>query len=128
MCPKPESIRYARYELERLTLSVSCPLRTFIPTSSKTDLTLKCISCHYINEPSLLSEVLYGYFSSFRLFNYFKGYVEFFLLQVLTTDDFSEIKFILLFNNFKFSPVPLTLETYISYKNLSIIFLQDRNQ
>jgi len=62
--------------------------------------------------------VLYSYFSFFKLFNKFKGYVELFLLQDLATDDFSEIKFF----------IPFTLKTYMSYKDLSTEFLQDRNQ
>ena len=61
------------------------------------DLTVECIRRYYKNEKSPLSEVLTRYADFFAIFGDFKGYVEFFLLQDLVTEDFSSIKF---FNKF----------------------------
>ena len=92
------------------------------------DLTLECIRRFYLNETSPLSKVLHRYSNFFGLFESFKGYVEFFLLQDLVADDFSAIRFLLPFDNFKSSAVPLTLKDYITYKQLSISFVLQRNQ
>lgn len=92
------------------------------------DLTLECIRRHYNKEQSPLTEVLDRYTDFFTLFNSFKGYVEFFLLQDLVAEDFSTIKFFMRFEDFKTSAVPKTLEEYISYKDLSIAFIRNRNQ
>ena len=92
------------------------------------DLTLECIRRHYVNEVSPLDEVLERYSNFFALFDSFKGYVEFFLLQDLVTKDSSEINFFMPFDNFKTPAVPKTIEGYISYKDQVIDFINKRNQ
>jgi hypothetical protein len=92
------------------------------------DLTLECIKRHYNNEISPLTEVLTRYGDFFRLFGDFQGYVEFFLLQDLVAEDFSEIKFFRHFEDFKTPAVPKTLEEYLSYKDLTVKFVNSRNQ
>lgn len=92
------------------------------------DLTLECIRRHYINEQSPLTDVLSRYADFFALFESFKGYIEFFLLQDLVTEDFSAIKFFMCFEDFKTSAVPKTLNEYVDYKDLSINFIRKRNQ
>ena len=92
------------------------------------DLTLECIRRYYINEQSPLTDVLKRYADFFALFGSFKGYIEFFLLQDLVTEDFSAIKFFMRFEDFKTSAVPKTLNEYIDYKDLSINFIRRRNQ
>ena len=92
------------------------------------DLTLECIRRYYKNELSPLSEVLIRYGDFFKLFNDFQGYVEFFLLQDLVTEDFSAIKFFIPFKNFTTSPVPRNIDTYLAYKELTIKFIHERNQ
>ncbi len=92
------------------------------------DLTLECIRRHYNNEASPLTEVLNRYGDFFGLFGNFQGYVEFFLLQDLVAEDFSEIKFFRNFEDFKTPAVPKTLEEYLSYKDLTIKFVNNRNQ
>ena len=47
------------------------------------DLTLECIRRFYLNEDSPLTETLNRYRNFFNLFDNFKGYVDFFLLQDL---------------------------------------------
>jgi len=92
------------------------------------DLTLECIRRYYNNEISPLTEVLTRYADFFRLFGDFKGYVEFFLLQDLVSEDFLEIKFFRHFEDFKTPAVPKTLEDYLSYKDRAIKFVNNRNQ
>lgn len=92
------------------------------------DLTLEYIRRHYINERSPLSDVLERYTDFFSLFDNFQGYITFFLLQDLVAEDFSGIKFVMPFNNFKTPAVPKDLEAYISYKNLVTKFVTERNQ
>jgi hypothetical protein len=92
------------------------------------DLTLECIRRYYKNEISPLTEVLTRYSDFFGLFGNFQGYVEFFLLQDLVAEDFSEIKFFRHFEDFKTPAVPKTLEEYLSYKDLAIRFVNSRNQ
>ena len=92
------------------------------------DLTLECIRRHYANEISPLTDTLARYANFFALFVNFKGYIEFFLLQDLVTEDFSAIKFLMHFDDFKTPAVPKTLEEYLSYKDLTIKFINERNQ
>ena len=75
-----------------------------------------------------IGEVQTRYADFFRLFGDFKGYVEFFLLQDLVSEDFLEIKFFRHFEDFKTPAVPKTLEDYLSYKDRAIKFVNNRNQ
>ena len=92
------------------------------------DLTVECIRRYYKNEKNPLSAVLTRYADFFAIFGDFKGYVEFFLLQDLVTEDFSSIKFFITFEDFKTPVVPKTLDAYLSYKHLTIKFTNERNQ
>ena len=92
------------------------------------DLTLECIRRYYNNEISPLTEVLTRYSDFFGLFGNFQGYVEFFLLQDLVTENFSKIKFFMPFADFKTPAVPKTLEAYLAYKDHVIQFINARNQ
>jgi len=92
------------------------------------DLTLECIKRYYSGEDSPMSETLQRYNKFFNLFNNFKGYIDFFLLNDLVTEDYSAINFFLPNNNFNTSPLPSNLEEYIQYRTASIKFIKDRNQ
>ncbi len=92
------------------------------------DLTLECIRRHYLAQSSPLEGVLNRYADFFRLFDTFKGYVEFFLLQDMVSNDFSEIKFLSPFKDFKTPAVPKILEDYLSYKDKTIQYINSRNQ
>ena len=92
------------------------------------DLTLECIRRHYLNESSPLSDVLQRYCLFFNLFQDFRGYVDFFLLQDLVTEDYSSIKFYLPFESFDNPPLPSTVDEYLSYKNNVTKFVLARNQ
>ncbi len=92
------------------------------------DLTLECIRRFYIKEVSPLTEVLQRYSEFFLLFENFEGYTKFFLLQDLVTEDFSVIKFLAPFEEFKTPAVPKTLEAYLFYKDQTIKYINARNQ
>lgn len=93
------------------------------------DLTVECIRRHYRNECSPLREVLNRYADFFRLFGDFRGYVEFFLLQDIVTEDCSAVKFSMPFDEqFIVWPFPASIEDYKAYQRLAVEFIQARNQ
>jgi Family of unknown function (DUF6994) len=92
------------------------------------DLTVECIRRNYLNQNSPLSAALARYADYFRLFGGFRGYVEFFLLQDLVTDDCSAVKFFLPFDDFHSSPVPDNLAAYVNHRKLAVGFIEARNQ
>ena len=92
------------------------------------DLTLECIRLHYLNEVSPLSDVLQRYSAFFSLFQDFEGYIDFFLLQNLVTEDYKTIKFYLPFDGFGKEPRPSNIHEYLSYKNNMTDFVSARNQ
>jgi len=91
------------------------------------DLTVECIRRHYRNESSPLSETLERYADFFGLFDDFRGYVEFFLLQDLVTADFSAVRFFSPFDDFIPWPLPKTTEAYRAYKQHALDFIEARN-
>jgi hypothetical protein len=92
------------------------------------DLTVECIRRYYLEEESPLRATLARYVDFFRLFGDFRGYVEFFLLQDLVTEDFSAVRFFAPFEEFKSWPVPETMAAYLEYRERAICFIQARNQ
>ena len=80
------------------------------------DLTLECIRRFYLGIESPLYETFSRYKDFFQLFDDFQGYTEFFLLQDIVTDDFSEVKFFLPFDDsFPSQPLPKDLNDYLIY-------------
>ena len=75
-----------------------------------------------------LEAALSRYSDFFALFDSFKGYVEFFLLQDLVNKDCSAIEFFMPFENFKSPAVPKALDSYCAYKDLVIQFVNKRNE
>ncbi|RLA39701.1 MAG: hypothetical protein DRR42_26800 [Gammaproteobacteria bacterium] len=92
------------------------------------DLTLECIRRHYINGKSPLTNVLARYTTFFNLFADFRGYVEFFLLQDLVSDDYSTVHISQPYDNFSGSPIPINITEYRAYKNNALTFISARNQ
>ena len=92
------------------------------------DLTLECVHLFYAGKTSPLSDTLHRYSNFFNLFVNFKGYVEFFLLQDLVSDDFSTVKFHLPFNSFEDNPLPDSVDKYLFYRERTIDFVAARNQ
>ena len=68
----------------------------------------------------------YGEF--FSLFEDFRGYVNFFLLQDLVADDSDEVKFFMHFDDFQTPSVPKDLSSYLEYRERSIEFIRARNR
>ena len=92
------------------------------------DLTLECIKRFYSNENSPLTETLNRYRSFFELFKNFEGYVDFFLLQDLVQEKYSQINYFLPFDNFKNSPIPNDIIEYKLYRKNMIEFINKRSQ
>ena len=92
------------------------------------DLTLECIRRFYLNETSPLTETFERYRSFFKLFDDFKGYTNYFLLQDLVEEDYLKIKFWHPFVSFDNSPLPANLNEYYSFKENVIKFVTSRNE
>ena len=90
------------------------------------DLTLECVRRHYLSQSSPLGETLSRYREFFALFDDFKGYVQFFLLQDLV--ECSAVKFFMPFDDFSSPPKPADVESYRQYRRLSIEFIEARNR
>jgi hypothetical protein len=76
------------------------------------DLTLECIRRHYLVQRSPLGEALARYRDFFALFEDFRGYVAFFMLQDLVTEDCSAVKYFMPFDDFNTASVPRDGGTY----------------
>ena len=94
--------------------------------SDRFDLTLECIRRHYVNMDSPLAPTLSRYADFFALFVDFRGYVSFFLLEDLVTDDFG-VKFFMTFDDFCPPSVPEDVDTYKESRHRSIDFVEARN-
>jgi hypothetical protein len=67
------------------------------------------------------------YKNFFDLFDNFKGYIDFFLLNDLI-DENENIKFYLPFDNFKTKPTFADIEEYLTYKKGVMDFIKARNK
>ena len=92
------------------------------------DLTLECIRRYYRQQESPLSFTLSSYGAFFDLFENFRGYVDFFLLHDLVSDDYNTIKFYLPLNGFERTPYPATAEEYRVYRSGVLDFIAARNR
>ena len=96
--------------------------------ADRLDLTLECLRRHYVGQESPLAETLSRYSEFFALFGDFAGYVDFFLLQDLVTQDQSTVNFFMPFDNFSTPSVPQDREAYTKYRRFSIEFIEARNR
>lgn len=96
--------------------------------SDRMDLTLECVRRHYRHEDSPLAPVLGRYADFFALFEDFRGYVDFFLLQDLVSSDYKAVRFFMPFNDFSPPAVPGDLDAYLKFRRLSIEFVEARNR
>jgi len=100
------------------------------------DLTVECIRRYYSfpsrlsNEFNPLGKTFARYADFFALFGNFRGFVEFFLLQDLVTEDFSEVRFMMPFDpeEFPVGPFPRSIEAYRAYKQKASDFIEARNE
>ncbi len=93
------------------------------------DLTLECIRRYYLDEWSPLHDVFARYADFFELFEDFRGFVEFFLLQDGVTVDCDAVIFSAPFEDFRTSPpIPRTMDGYREYRQRAISFIEARNR
>ena len=71
-----------------------------------------------LKNPAYINEALY---------DNFKGYVDFFLLQDLVSSDYSSIKYLIPFKDFDTPALPCNVEEYVTYKHNMIEFITNRN-
>lgn len=91
------------------------------------DLTLECIRLFYLGQQSPLYDTILRYKEFFYLFDNFKGYIDFFLLNDLV-DENGSVKFYLPFDNFSTKPMFKGIDDYLTYKNGVMEFIKARNQ
>jgi hypothetical protein len=91
------------------------------------DLTLECLRLCYTGQQSPLYDTFLRYKDFFDLFENFKGYIDFFLLNDLV-DENENIKFYLPFDNFKTKPTFTDINEYLVYKKGVMGFIQARNK
>jgi hypothetical protein len=96
--------------------------------ADRMDLTLECIKQLYLGEKSPLDATLARYWDFFALFSDFCGYVDFFLLQDLVTEDYSAIRYFLPSNECREPSVSKDLDSYVEYRRLSNEFIKARNR
>jgi hypothetical protein len=96
--------------------------------NDRIDLTLECLRLYYNNEGSPLFHTIKRYDNYFKLFDNFKGYCDYFLMQDLVSSDYSKIKFFLPFDGFISNPLPRNVDEYNIYKNNNLEFLNKRNK
>jgi hypothetical protein len=94
--------------------------------SDRFDLTLECMRRHYLNQGSPLADTLSLYADFFALFGDFRGYVNFFLLDDLVTDEL-DVRFFMPFDDFCSPSLPGDVDTYKEYRRCSIDFIEARN-
>ena len=92
------------------------------------DLTVECIRRYYVAEPSPLSDTLVRSADFFGLFADFRGYVDFFLLQDMVTEDYSAVRFFMPFEGFTGSPLPGSVDAYNAYRPFAVEFIEARNR
>lgn len=95
--------------------------------SDRMDLTLECIRRHYEDVSSPLEAVLNRYSDFFKLFVDFRGYIDFFLLQDLVTEDYAAVRFFTPFDDFRGSALPGSVDEYKDYRAKTIAFVNARN-
>ena len=91
------------------------------------DLTLECIRLFYTGQHNPLYDTFVRYMNFFDLFENFKGYIDFFLLNDLV-DENQRIKFYLPFDNFITKPTFADIDEYLVYKNGVMNFIKARNR
>lgn len=99
-------------------------LRTII---DRFDLTLECIRRYYLGLDSPLYETLMRYEDFFTIFDNFRGYIDYFLLQDLVSSNYEEINFFSDFDDsFPANPFPKNFNDYCNFIENIKIFVTKR--
>jgi hypothetical protein len=91
------------------------------------DLTVECVRRFYLSVASPLEPTFTRYRDFFDLFVDFRGFIEFFLLQDIVSENCSSVSFFVPFGEFETRGVPRDLETYVSYSCRAMEFVHARN-
>lgn len=92
------------------------------------DLTLEALRRFYLGQASPLLPHFAESAAFFALFENFSGFIEHFLLQDLVSDDHSQIRFFLPFDDFTRSAIPADVASYRAYRAASMEFVHARNE
>jgi hypothetical protein len=95
--------------------------------SDQFELTVQCIRRHYARQSSPLGETLARYEDFFALSEDFSGYVDFFLLQDLVTDDRAAVTFFIPFDDFR-PPRRRRMTPRTESTDVEIQFIEARNR
>jgi len=96
--------------------------------SDRLDLTIECIRRYYLDQESPLYVTFKRYDSFFRLFEDFKGYVDFFLFQDAVSKNYNSVKIAPPYDSFESVPVPKTVEEYMQYMTYTTELVKARNK
>lgn len=96
--------------------------------SDRWDLTLECIRKYYHGETSPLYETIMADKAFYDLFVDFKGYVDFFFLQDMVSDDYSTVDIWCGDAQFVKSGLPENLDDYFTFIDREMDFLAKRNK
>lgn len=91
------------------------------------DLTLECIRRYYRGENSPLFSALGADSDFFDLFVDFKGFVDFFFLNDLVTEDYDAVIFWDEWRDFSDNPIPETVDHYLRFLQNELTFVEARN-
>lgn len=92
------------------------------------DLTLECIRRYYMGDQSPLYDVCMKDKAFYDLFVDFKGYVDFFFFQDCVSEDYSQVLMFEGTADFNHDPMPSSVDSYFSFIDAEMIFLEKRNQ
>ncbi|APY11121.1 hypothetical protein BWZ22_07635 [Seonamhaeicola sp. S2-3] len=95
--------------------------------ADRLDLTIECVKRYYLGLDSPLYQVFKRYSSFFSLFNNFREYIDFFLLQDFI-DEKEQVKFSLPFDDFKSPSFLKTIEEYYQFKSHITDLVNHRNK
>lgn len=111
-------------------------MRAFTKVNDRVDLTFECIRRYYNNDQSPMAKCLAKDKPFFDLFKDFKGYIDFFLLQDIVSDDYKHVNCLLgkseycdyFFKTPKEVTIPQTVEEYMEWHDNLIDFTEKRNK
>jgi hypothetical protein len=99
--------------------------------ADRIDLTLECVRLYYTGRASPLNDdddrTLDRYADFFRLFVDFKGFVDFWLLHDLVSNDYLRVDFLAPFQSFSQPAVPIDVDAWTRFTRASMAFCTARN-
>ena len=91
------------------------------------DLTIECIRKYYNNEDNPLFSVLEDDSKFFELFVDFKGFIDFFYLQDIVSEDYKKTDIYIGNGDFNDNPLPQNIDEWFIWHDKTIKFIEDRN-